>query len=75
MREALGEVDIEMRAEVASIESPPSELLTMQVGDVISLGPCGDRSPCTPTTSRCYHAQPGSKGSRRAVQIDGERLR
>ncbi len=74
MREALGIVDIEMRAEVASIDVTAAELLTMRVGDVIRLGPAG---PVTLYADGVplHHARPGSKGSRRAVQIEGERLR
>ncbi len=73
MRDALGIVDIEIRAEVASIDVTAAELLAMSVGDVLRLGPAG---PVTLYADDVplHHARPGSKGSRRAVQIEGSRL-
>ena len=74
VREALGIVDIEVRAEVAAIDITAAELLAMQVGDVVRLGPAG---PVTLYADDVplMHGKPGSKGSRRAVQVQGGRLR
>lgn len=74
MRDALGDVDIEVRASVASIDVTASELLAMQVGDVVRLGPAGKVTLFADDVA-LHRVQPGSKGSRRAVQIVGGRLR
>ncbi len=74
MRDALGDVDIELRAGVATIDVTAAELLALRVGDVLRLGPAG---PVTLFADDVplHHARPGSKGARRAVQIIGGRLR
>jgi len=73
MSDALGDVDIEVRAGVATIDVTAAELLAMRVGDVVRLGPVG---PVTLFADDVplHHGQPGSKGARRAVQVVGGRL-
>jgi flagellar motor switch protein FliM len=74
MQDALGPVDIEVRAGVASIDLTAAELLAIQVGDVVKLGPAGPVTLYADGVA-LHRAEPGSKGSHRAVQIVGRRLK
>jgi flagellar motor switch protein FliM len=68
MRRALGNVAIELRARVGSIELSADELLGLSVGDVVRLGPANgvtlfaDDVPIHP-------GRPGREGGKRAIQV------
>ena len=68
MRSAVGGVDVELRAEVASVELPLAVVLALAVGDVVRLGPVG-REALLGGASRLHRVRPGRSGARRAVQI------
>jgi flagellar motor switch protein FliM len=79
MRSAVGEVDVEVRAEAGAVKLPLAEVLAMKSGDTIRL-----RRPVERGVTLCvgdaeaYEAAPGRNGNLRAVQVRtdlGEALR
>jgi flagellar motor switch protein FliM len=70
MRGAVGEVDVEVRAEAGAVLLPLSEVLAMAPGDTIRL-----RRPIERGVTLCvgdvqaYDATPGRNGNLRAVQV------
>jgi flagellar motor switch protein FliM len=69
VREAIGHVGLELRAEVGAADVTVDELITLQVGDVIELGPSsGGISVCAGDVE-LYKGQAGRDGRKRAVQI------
>jgi flagellar motor switch protein FliM len=69
VRGAVGGVEIELRAEVASARLTVDELVSFQVGDVIELGPATNGVALFAGDVELYKAQPGREGRMRAVQI------
>jgi flagellar motor switch protein FliM len=72
VREAISGVDVELRVEAGAVELKVSEVLHMQVGDVIRLRRQADKGVViyaadVPT----YVATPGRNGNARAVQVRG----
>jgi flagellar motor switch protein FliM len=68
MRTAIGAVEVELRAEVGSIELTMTEVLALNEGDLVRLGPVGNEA-LFGGDERLHRARPGLSGSRRAVQI------
>jgi flagellar motor switch protein FliM len=68
MRTAIGAVDVELRAEVGSIELTMNEILALGEGDLIRLGPVGEEA-LYGGDERLHRARPGLSGNRRAAQI------
>jgi flagellar motor switch protein FliM len=70
MRSAVGEVDVEVRAEAGAVKLPLSEVLALAPGDTIRL-----RRPIERGVTLCvgdvqaYDAAPGRNGNLRAVQV------
>ncbi len=70
MRNAVGEVDVEVRAEAGAVKMPLSEVLAMKAGDTIRL-----KRPVERGVTLCvgdveaYEAAPGRNGNLRAVQV------
>jgi flagellar motor switch protein FliM len=73
VQEAVSGVEVELRAEVGSVELPVEELLRLEPGQVIALGRsvshgvvlrAGDVTVCA--------GMPGRNGNRRAVQVRGQ---
>jgi flagellar motor switch protein FliM len=77
VRDAMGAVSLEMRAEVATIDVTVDELLGLQVGDVVELGSAAHGITVKAGETPLYRGQPGREGRKRAIQItkevDGER--
>lgn len=69
---AIGEAEIELRAEVGSIELTAEDVLTLGVGDVIRLG-AGSGHGVTMYAGDVpvHRGKPGSSATRRAVQVLG----
>lgn len=72
MRNAVGEVDVEVRAEAGAVKLPLSEVLAMKAGDTIRLKRPVDRGVtlCVGDVE-AYDAAPGRNGNLRAVQVRG----
>jgi len=70
MRSAVGEVDVEVRAEAGAVKLPLADVLAMKPGDTIRL-----RRPVERGVTLCvgdveaYEAAPGRNGNLRAVQV------
>ena len=70
MRAAVGEVDVELRAEAGAVRLPLAEVLALQPGDTVRL-----RRPVDQGVTLCvgdveaYDATPGRNGNLRAVQV------
>jgi flagellar motor switch protein FliM len=70
MRTAVGEVDVEIRAEAAALKLPLADVLALAPGDTLRL-----RRPVERGVTLCvgdveaYEAAPGRNGNRRAVQV------
>ncbi len=70
--QALAHAPVTIRAEVASLELPVSDVLALRPGSVIRLGArAGDGVSVFAENVRLFHAQPGANGVRRAVEIRG----
>jgi flagellar motor switch protein FliM len=69
VRDAIGAVGLELRAEVGAAEVTVDELVRLQVGDVIELGSAAGGIAVCAGDVDLYHAQPGRDGRKRAVQI------
>ena len=72
MRSAVGEVDVEVRAEAGAVKLPLAEVLALKPGDTLRL-----RRPVERGVTLCvgdveaYDAAPGRNGNLRAVQVQG----
>src|SRR5581483_2463346 len=67
---SLAGVDVELRAEVASVEMTIAELLAYEVGDVIRFGvPTSDGVTLCADEIPIHRAKPGRRGSRRALEV------
>jgi flagellar motor switch protein FliM len=70
MRSAVGEVDVEVRAEAGSVKLPLADVLALKPGDTVRL-----RRPVDRGVTLCvgdveaYDAAPGRNGNLRAVQV------
>jgi flagellar motor switch protein FliM len=70
MRSAVGEVDVELRAEAGAVKMPLAEVLAMKPGDTVRL-----KRPVERGVTLCvgdveaYDAAPGRNGNLRAVQV------
>lgn len=74
VREAVGRVEMTVRAEVAAVDLPIEEVLALQPGDVLRLDARADDGVTLYADSVPMHrARPGRSGGRRAVQVT-ERL-
>jgi len=70
LRDAIGGVAVEVRAEVARVELTLEDLLHLQIGDVVRLGAPAQRGITLFADSVPVHrARPGRSGRRRAVEI------
>jgi flagellar motor switch protein FliM len=69
VREAIGGVGLELRAEVATTEITVDDLLNLKVGDVVELGSAAQGVTVMAGDTPLYRAQPGREGRKRAVQI------
>jgi flagellar motor switch protein FliM len=70
MHDAVGDVSLEMRAEVGSIQLPLTEVLKMEAGDVVRLRRPASRGIVLYAGEVPAHvADPGRNGNFRAVQI------
>lgn len=72
MRSAVGEVDVEIRAEAGAVNIPLADVLALKPGDTLRL-----RRPVHRGVTLCvgeveaYEAAPGRNGNLRAVQVRG----
>jgi flagellar motor switch protein FliM len=72
VREAISGVDVELRVEAGAVELKVSEVLHMQVGDVIRLRRQADKGVVVYAADvPAYVATPGRNGNVRAVQVRG----
>jgi flagellar motor switch protein FliM len=72
VRQAVGRVDMTVRAEVAAREMPIEELLALRPGDVLRLGAPAEAGITLYADKVPVHrAKPGRSGSRRAAQVIG----
>jgi flagellar motor switch protein FliM len=70
VRRAVGGVDMTVRAEVAAVELPIEEVLSLRAGDVLRLSAPADAGVTLFADKVPVHrAKPGRSGSRRAIQI------
>jgi flagellar motor switch protein FliM len=70
VRDAVGRVEVTVRAEVAAVELPIEEVLAMRSGDVLRLDArAGDGVTLYAGAVPVRRAMPGRSGGRRAVQI------
>ena len=74
VREAVGRVEMTVRAEVAAVDLPIEQVLALQPGDVLRLDAlAGDGVTLYADAVPMHRALPGRSGGRRAVQVT-ERL-
>jgi flagellar motor switch protein FliM len=70
MRDAVGAVDVEVRAEAGAVKIPLAEVLALKAGDTLRL-----RRPVERGVTLCvgdveaYDATPGRNGNLRAAQV------
>jgi flagellar motor switch protein FliM len=70
LNRAVGRVDMLVRAEVAAVELPIEQVLTLRPGDVLRLDARSEEGVTVFADHVPVHrAQPGRSGSRRAVQV------
>jgi flagellar motor switch protein FliM len=70
MQEAVGDVDMEIRAEVGSVELPLDQVLAMQPGDVVRLRRPASKGVVLYAGDVAAHiGDPGRNGNLRAVQV------
>lgn len=69
---AVGEATIELRAEVAAVDLPVEDVLSLRVGDVLRLeSPAGQSVTVYADDVPVHRAKPGRSARRRAVQVLG----
>jgi flagellar motor switch protein FliM len=72
MGRALSAAPVTLRAEVAALDLPVSDILSLQPGSVIRLGaPADEGVQLYAENVRLGRADPGANGSRRAIQVRG----
>jgi flagellar motor switch protein FliM len=72
VREAVGRVEMTVRAEVAAVDLPIEQVLRLQPGDVLRLDARADEGVTLYADAVPMHrALPGRSGGRRAVQVTG----
>ena len=70
MHDAVGDVDLELRAEVGAIEIPLDDVLTLRAGDVVRLHRAASKGVVLYAGDVPAHiADPGRNGNMRAVQV------
>jgi flagellar motor switch protein FliM len=70
VREAVGRVEMTVRAEVAAVDLPIEQVLALQAGDVLRLDARADEGVTLYADAVPMHrALPGRSGGRRAVQV------
>jgi len=70
MHDAVGDVDLELRAEVGAIQVPLNEVLAMKAGDVVRLHRPASKGVVLYAGDVPAHiAEPGRNGNLRAVQV------
>jgi flagellar motor switch protein FliM len=70
VREAVGRVEMTVRAEVAAVDLPIEQVLALQPGDVLRLDARADEGVTLFADAVPMHrAMPGRSGGRRAVQV------
>jgi flagellar motor switch protein FliM len=72
MRNALGKVPVNLRAEIGSIELTAAEVLALGEGDVVRLGSAKQGVTLYADDVPVHRARPGRDGTRRAIQVTGE---
>jgi flagellar motor switch protein FliM len=72
VRGAVGTAPLELRAEVASADLTVDQLVSLEVGDVIELGPAASGITICAGDVPLYKAQAGRDGRKRAIQITSE---
>ena len=73
---AMAGVPVTLRAEVAAIELPIDQILSLGPGSVIRLGAPADQGVTVYAENvKLARAQPGSNGARRAIQVSGTERR
>jgi flagellar motor switch protein FliM len=75
VREAIGHVGLELRAEVGIAEVTVDQLVHLEIGDVIELGPASSGVAVCAGEVELYRGQPGREGRKRAIQITEEATR
>jgi flagellar motor switch protein FliM len=72
MQKAMAGVPVTLRAEVASVDLEVSEILSLVPGSIVKFGvPADDGVMLYAESVKLARAQPGTHGTRRAVQICG----
>jgi flagellar motor switch protein FliM len=70
VQKAMSTVPVTLRAEVASVEMPISEVLALTQGSVVNLAsPAEQGVSLFAENVRLGHGQPGANGGRRAIQV------
>jgi flagellar motor switch protein FliM len=70
VREAIGQVEMTVRAEIAAVDLPIEQVLALQPGDVLRLDARADDGVTLYADAVPMHrAMPGRSGGRRAVQV------
>lgn len=69
VRAALRGVDVEVRAEIGSTDLTVDEVLALQPGDVLKLGPAAAGGTLYADAVPIHRTRPGRSGTRRAVEI------
>jgi flagellar motor switch protein FliM len=70
---AVGGIEVEVRAEVGSVDLPVHRVLALQPGDVVRLGTrAADGITVLAAEVPVHRALPGRSGARRAVQVIGD---
>jgi flagellar motor switch protein FliM len=70
VRAGMAEVEVEMRAEIASTNIPIDEVLALRPGDVLRFRvPAADGVTLYAGQVPAHRARPGRNGNRRAIQI------
>jgi flagellar motor switch protein FliM len=70
IRRAMSAVPVTLRAEVAAVELPVSQVLALAQGSVVRLGaPAQQGVSLFAENVRLGHGQPGANGGRRAIQV------
>jgi flagellar motor switch protein FliM len=71
VREAVGNVSMQVRAEVSAVDMPVEDVLALRAGDVLRLGSTAGGITLLAGDVPVHRARPGRSGSRRAVQVLG----
>lgn len=70
MHKVMGNVDVQLRAEVAAVPLATEDVLGLKAGDVLRFGRAADQGVTLfADETPVYRARPGRHGNRRAVQV------